>query len=396
MRIFDVFIAECRQGALRAKGNTLRMNWLLALLLGSAAIASGAAQSATASAEQKPGADGMAAPDAAVPQATPSSVACSSSADRMRAMSLGRALDAGFGVQYWGDQYTAEGLAEQPHGLLIIEVARLGAQYSANGREEFFTPQDIARISRDATRPVLGYLNVSEIEDYRDYWVDVEGVDADMPPWFGPLGQHGDRLSAYWLDSWRDVLLDRVDRLMATGVDGLLLDDVLHYYTHATGAHTPWPEDKRPNGPKDASGLAKAMMALVVEVSDRVREWNCDAFVVVNNGAFIGRDAGGDEGTGGSLPEFETYRAAIDGILVENALSSAAHPSTRVALTEDFQSHGLQVLTVDAVDGPGASDIGSARKSVAEDAFLAGFYPYVVDDGWFNRLWEPIPVEPSG
>ena len=211
-------------------------------------------------------------------------VNCEDSADRRRAIRLGKALANGFGVQYWGQDYNAEALAEQPHGLLIIEAAKLGAQYSAHGREEFFSPEEIKMISQEGARPVLAYLNVSEIEEYRDYWVDQlasrhDSPSAGPPEWFGPLAQHGDRLAAFWLPEWRDILLERVDGLMSSGVNGIFLDDLLHYYTHSVNAHSKWPSATRPDGPTDAAALAQAMMDLVVAISERVRAWNCDAYV---------------------------------------------------------------------------------------------------------------------
>lgn len=320
---------------------------------------------------------------------------CQLSADRLRAMRLDRALNVGFGVQYWGDRYTAEGLAEQPHGLLIIEAAKVGALYSESGREEFFSPEEIATMSRGGERPVLGYLNASEIENYRDYWIDSaagrnHGEVTSLPAWFGPHAGHGDHLSAFWVSEWRDVLLSRVDRLMASGVDGLFLDDVLHYYSHASDKNLVWPGTGRPNGPEDAPGLARAMMELVIVVAERVRAWDCGAFVVVNNGVFIGRDAG-ETAEGDRLrPVFDAYLSAIDAILVENVLSPAAHPNTRLALEEDFLNNGVKVLTLDVVPPFRSEGTDEQRQRMVDEASEAGFFPYVVEDGGFNRLWAPI------
>lgn len=331
----------------------------------------------------------------------PPGLVCEDSADRRRSLRLDKALSDGFGVQYWGEDYNAEALAERPHGLLIIEAAKLGAQYSANGREEFFSPDEIKKISRDGARPVLAYLNISEIEEYRDYWVDQlaarrENPSARSPEWFGPLAQHGDRLAAFWLPEWRDVLLERVDRLMSTGANGIFLDDLLHYYTHSVNAHSRWPSDARPAGPTDAAGLAQTMMDLVVALSERVRAWDCDAYVVVNNGVFIGRDAGGAEPTESTKSAFADYLSHIDGILVENVLSPVAEASTREVLKEDFLSSGLQVMTIDNLDRFGSEDAGSVRYKVAVDAAGADFHPYLVDESMFSRLSDPIRRGPQG
>jgi uncharacterized protein (TIGR01370 family) len=287
-------------------------------------------------------------------------------------------------------------LALQPHGLLIIEVAKLGALYTETGREEFFTSDEIALISHDGERPVLGYLNVSEIETHRDYWVDFSMLSdepagaAALPEWFGPQTGHDEHLAAYWTSAWRDVLLERVDRLMASGVNGVFLDDVLHYYTHATDENLRWPDSGRPDGPQDAPSLALAMMDLVIVLAERVRAWDCNAFVIVNNGVFIGRDANEAVKNGGAKPVFEAFLAAVDGILVENALSPATHPDTRAAMEEDFLAAGLKVLTIDQLSQYGDGHAADLRRRLAHEARSAGFIPYLIEDAGFNRLWAPI------
>jgi uncharacterized protein (TIGR01370 family) len=383
-----------------------RLMWMLAICAGTAAAAEnaagpsdGAASSGAAVPVAGATAEGAAAESTPVLPA-PAARPCAPSADRYRAMRLHRALADGFGVQYWGERYTAEELAEQPHGLLIIEGAKVGAPYSESGREVFFTPDEIAAISRGGERPVLGYLNAGEIEHYRDYWIErTEGSAGEVaasPGWFGPHTGHGEHLAAYWAPEWQDVLIARVDRLMALGVDGLFLDDVLHYYSHATHKNLRWPDSGRAEGPQDASGLAKAMMELVIAVAERVRDWDCGALVIVNNGVFIGRDADEAADGDGARPVFEAYLAAIDAILVENALSPSAHPDTRAALDEDYRESGLTVLTLDVLSRFGGEDLAQLRQRMAEEAREAGFYPYLVEDSAFNRLWAPIapPKQP--
>ena len=327
----------------------------------------------------------------------PSGIPCKPSASRRRFMHLTRALAGGFGVQYWGEDYTAEGLTEQPHGLLIIEVAKVGALHSESGREVFFTSDEIAIISRDGERPVLGYLNVSEIENYRDYWIDfvmqsVPDDSVELPQWYGPHAGHGDHLAAYWMPAWRDVILARVDRLMESGIDGLFLDDVLHYYSYAKGTNLRWPRSGWPEGPRDAPGLARAMMELVVAIAERVREWNCNALVFANNGVFIGRDAAEALTDNGTKSVFDSYRDAIDAVTVENVLSPMANPSTRVVVKSDFLDYGLKVLTLDVVSRAGTEDFTDLRQTLAKEAQITGFYPYLVEDHSFNRLWAPIAL----
>ncbi|WP_420024560.1 endo alpha-1,4 polygalactosaminidase (plasmid) [Cereibacter azotoformans] len=300
---------------------------------------------------------------------------------------LSAALRDGFGVQYWGSAYDAEGLAAAPHGLLIVEATRVGADRSADGREQLFTPAEIARISHEGRRPVIAYLNLAEIESYRHYHAR---TPREEQRWQGPTSASGERLAAYWRPEWHEVLRERVDELMRLGFDGLFLDDVLHYYTHAAGETQPTPGYDASDAPGDAPAHARAMMALVVDLAEHARRQRCDAIVVVNNGAFIGRDAGPDPATAESPGPFARYRSAISAILAESVFDTNNRQPTIDALREDFLDRGVQVMSIDFKThfvGPGGE---SYRELVRRRAGKAGFAAYVADDEAFNRLYEPI------
>ncbi|MTE01490.1 hypothetical protein GIY56_14470 [Paracoccus sp. YIM 132242] len=325
---------------------------------------------------------------------------CLMSGPRARAARLAETLQDGFAVQYWGTTYDADTLSRQPHGLLILEVTRIGAPYSDTGREVLFTPEEMARINRGGARPALGYLNVTEIEHYRDYWIDrMGGIDAPppavLPDWYGPATVHKEHLSAFWTDAWHAILLERVDRLMQTGIDGLFLDDVLHYYSHAMDKTLVWPPGKRPDGPKDAPGMAREMMRLVGLVADRARQWKCDAFVVVNNGVFIGRDAAGDADPRGRAA-FSDYLDRIDAIMVENVSAPSTHVHTTEALQEDYRSQGVAVLSLDIATQFPPQQPEALRALIAQKAAEAGFYPYVTADNVFNQVYPAMRTAPRG
>lgn len=349
---------------------------------------------------------GLVQPQVAVAQGTvlppePPAQDCTMSSPRSRAADLLPALRRGFGVQYWGDTYSAEALAAQPHGILIIEITKIGAPYSDTGREVSFTPEEISTIGRDGKRPVLGYLNVSEIETYRDYWIDhaaarEDGGDQPIPQWHGPHTGHGDHLAAYWTHGWKDILLARVDRLMEAGADGLFLDDVLHYYSHALDETLRWPEGERPAGPADAPGFALEMMRLVEILAERARAWNCDALIIVNNGAFIGRDAAGGTAAPDSRAAFASYLGAIDAIMVENLSAPNTHPHTLEALKEDFQDNGVPVLALDIATQFPEVEPGQLRETIAEKAARSGVFPYVALDSAYSQLNPPIILPPQG
>lgn len=317
----------------------------------------------------------------------------SSAARQARRARIDRALRRGVGVQYWGRDYDAAALARAPHGLLVIEATRVGAPDSDSGREIHFPPEAVREIRDDGERIALGYVNVGEIETYRDYWSDAVRADAagrkEAFAWRGPKSNEGELLAKYWTPQWEEILFARVDRIMAQGYDGVFLDDVLHYFTFAAGLLAPgsaWSDSGAPSG---ATGFARAMMRLVRKVADRARAHDREALVVVNNGGYIGRDAGADR-SGAGPSAFDIYRAGIDGVLVENMFAPNASPEALTVIGEDYQSRGVRVLTVDFVSRfPGMSS-GQVRDEVTSRARRRGFAPYVADDDRFDRLYEPI------
>ena len=300
---------------------------------------------------------------------------------------LGRALRTGFGVQYWGDTFTVSYLAAAPHGALIIETAKIGASISNKNREVFFSADEIRQIGHDGRRPVFGYLNMAKIEPYRDYWVDtvvaLDGGDTQARPdaaWIGPsLGKDG-TLARFWTPEWAAILADRVDRLLSLGVDGLFLDDVLQYYAYYKAVAEDRPGFAAPGGPMTAGDFARAMMNLVIAVCSRARQNHCGTLVVVNNGVFIGRDAGEDPTGSQRLDTFDHYRSVIDAVLIESVFAAAGNAPAISALHEDFASSGITVLTIDFADAAKGATPAETKSTITDRAAHEGFAAYVAED----------------
>lgn len=284
-----------------------------------------------------------------------------------RSARLEDALQNGYGVQYWGPDFNADTLNQASHGLLILEAAKVGALDTPDGKERFFTPAEIQTIGQDGTRPVLVYLNLTEVEPWRDYWPS----DKTVPNWVGPVTAQGDKLAAFWRSEWRDILHDRVARLLATGADGLFLDDALNYFVLGSMASG---SSGKPTSIETSAGV---MLNLVKEIASTAREIRCDALIVVNNGVFIGRDA-----PASARDDFDAYRDAIDGIMIEDGFGAADHPDLHAALKQDYLDRDVSVLSLDF-----ASDVEA--KPLAQKARDKGYAPYIVPDGSFSYLAPP-------
>jgi uncharacterized protein (TIGR01370 family) len=257
------------------------------------------------------------------------------------------------------------------------------------------------RISNGGQRPVLGYLNLAKIEPYRDYWVKSlakAGHPKTLGPqdarWIGPsLGADG-TLARYWTPEWEAILKDRVDHLLAQGVTGLFLDDALQYYTYFQGVAARRAGFSGSDGPASVADFARAMMQLVITVADHARAKACGTLIVVNNGVFIGRDAGKGPASLPSSEVFARYRAALDGILIESVFAAGGDALAIAALQEDFASDGVPVLTIDFADAA-ALPADTLRADIRHRAAALGFAPYVVDDATFNSLYPAMPVGPA-
>lgn len=305
---------------------------------------------------------------------------------------LRRALKAGFGVQYWGESYGVDQLASTPHGLLIIEATRIGATFRPDAEETFFTRDEIKRISRNGSRPVIAYLNLTEIEYYRDYWIrhvrDLSRADDALTgSWIGPITEDGEQLAVFWDPVWETILSKRVETLMALGFDGIMFDDVLHYFSFQSGACLDWPAAI---APQPTEGHAMAMMTLVLRLTKIMRQADPAAIAIVNNGVFIGGDAAAEVGHEAAMLRFANYAAVLDAILVESMFAADATTGMRRILRQEFTSRGLSVLSIDFLSGtqPVLGDVmmGILRARAALD----GFCPYVVPDGKFDRLAPPL------
>lgn len=312
---------------------------------------------------------------------------------------LARALNSGFGVQYWGEAFTADRLAAAPHGAFIIETAKIGANAVGKSREVFFSAEEIRQIGHDGRRPVLGYLNLAKVEPYRDYWVDAVAsttghdtlVQGDAP-WIGPsLGKDG-TLAQFWTPEWEAILVDRVDRLLSQGVDGLFLDDVLQYYAYYTAVLAGRPGFAVSGGPATAVDFAQAMMKLVLTIASRARLQDCGALIVVNNGAHIGGDAGEDPPNSQRRDTFDRYRAVLDGILIESVFASGGNATAISVLQDEYASEGIPVLTIEFADATKNVPSAESISIIARRAASEGFALYVADDATFSHLVPPIPL----
>lgn len=313
---------------------------------------------------------------------------------------LAVALKGGFGVRYWGADYTAQSLAAAPHGLLIMEPALEGADPATGRRERGFTPAEVAAIRRDGARPVYAYANLGEAAPYRDYWLDRLGTfdppvgSGPSDGWLAGRNLEGEFLTAFWSPAWARLLADQVDAMLAAGYDGVFLDDALHYFTW--GGRPPF---SSPGAPTSLAASAIAMMRLVISTARHARRGSAfareDFGLIVNGAPFIGWDAASPRATE-PHPIFDLYLAELDGVAIEGALLPVPTAATVAMLRDGFASGGVNVLTIDF--HVAAPDIAAEtlRAQVTARAHAAGMHPYLAETQRFDALAPPLVGPFSG
>lgn len=227
-----------------------------------------------------------------------------------------------YALQFTG--FTEDSLRQTGADLLIVESGLTSAP-----RNPSLTAEQIDRL-QDGGQRLIAYVNTSVTDAERAYWRDSwmtpdpaageddVGTPTDSAPdWlrngfgtldFAPEAAGPAMAEATIVDftdpAWRKMVVTQAVRQVAFGYDGVFLDDVDRYYEAGMASGTWNPE------------MANSMMQLVVEVAKAVRVINPDATVIVNSGVHIQADSSGD-------PQLaRAYRAAIDGLLIEDGYQS--------------------------------------------------------------------------
>ena len=129
-------------------------------------------------------------------------------------------------IQSWGYQLQkldSTSVADSPYDLVVIDA-------SIDGTDDgIFTREEVASFRKrpdGSDRLVIAYFSIGEAETYRGYWQNRWHISP--PAWLGDENPNwpGNFVVRYWQDPWQDIILGRLDLILAAGFDGIYLDRV--------------------------------------------------------------------------------------------------------------------------------------------------------------------------
>jgi cysteinyl-tRNA synthetase, unknown class len=210
------------------------------------------------------------------------------------------ALIEGKPIRSWGYQLQnddADVIARSPYDVMVIDYSKDSSDRGA------FKTADLDKMKRKpdgSRRYVLAYISIGEAETYRYYWGErgwPDGrnrkpmVENENPEW---LGNHSIK---FWHNEWQDLILNDDDsymnRIARAGFDGVYLDkvDIADFYAGKTPPGT----------------IASDLMIQFVRKISIVMKSRKPGFLIFPQNAQ-------------GLLEDDAYRAAIDGIGIEDLL----------------------------------------------------------------------------
>jgi len=232
-------------------------------------------------------------------------------------------------------------------------------------------PEDISKIRAGRpARKVIAYLSIGEAEDYRAYWRHEWDADRDGKPDAGApaflLAENpawkGDYRVKYWQRDWQQLILVRVDEIMAAGFDGVYLDIVDGFENFERDGKN-FIDDRL--NPETKQSYRRDMVEWVKTVGARVRKTNRAALVIPQNGT--------------QLLAHPDFLGTVDAVGVEDLFTNGDkdQPDAEVKYKLDFLSAMTAahkpVLDVEYPGDP------NRRRRIRQEAAEHGFVWLITD-----------------
>jgi cysteinyl-tRNA synthetase len=198
-------------------------------------------------------------------------------------------------------------------------------------------------------RAVISYIAIGEAEVGRPYWNSC--CASSKPSWFTSKtqGWSGNYVTRFWQPGWKQIVFDRVQKIVAAGFDGIYLDRI-----------DSW-ESMRGENPNARA----AMIQLVKEVASRARGARSDFAIIVQNGEELLTDS--------------SYVASIDAIAKESLFYGVNGIGTRnpsgmiaesMSLLKRAKASGKDIFVIEYLSGAQAE---KTRPEIRAQGFVPFF-----------------------
>ncbi|HPJ88893.1 MAG TPA: endo alpha-1,4 polygalactosaminidase [Thermotogota bacterium] len=237
--------------------------------------------------------------------------------------------------------------------LAIIDYSRDGTE------DEKYTSAQIQSLKNNDTIPIA-YFSIGEAEDYRYYWQD--SWNSNPPSWLGEENPdwEGNYKVRYWQRGWKTIMFDYLDKILALGFEGVMLDIIDAYYY--------WSEEE---GEVSTQFAATEMIDFVCEIyTYAVSKTGNSHFKVFPQNAV-------------EILDYDTtgkYLSHITGLSIESLFyeddkqTNSQDRGYRLEYLERYKDAGKLILVTDYIypDMTQINDFYSKTKAL-------GFIPYAAD-----------------
>jgi cysteinyl-tRNA synthetase len=253
--------------------------------------------------------------------------------------------------------------------ILATRFDLITMDYSKDGSDEGrYTRQEIQKLQA-AGKVVLAYLSIGGAEDYRYYLK--KQWKTNKPCWLGAVmaDWEGNYNTHYWSNSWQQIILGYLDKIIAAGFDGVYLDivDGFEYWSD---------EDNEDGLVLQEAEAAKRMINFVKRIAyhARVVRHKPKFYIFPQNGSnLLAHDKDG------------SYLRTISGIGVEDLFydETTPHPVSesayRIQYLDKIKAAGKKVLVVDYVDDKSGYKERNKRRirRFRRKVLRKGYMPYV-------------------
>lgn len=226
-----------------------------------------------------------------------------------------------------------------------VTVAKTGYDMvivnEANKDSVLFTKNDVAMM-KSTGKVVLAEVSVGRAEAYRWYW-DPSWNDS-KPVWMGEeVTKNVHYVKQWWHPEWWRISTGIIDRAIAAGYDGVVLDSIDTYIE--LGA---------------SKAMRDKMVDYVIALSQYAKKQQKGFLIVVKNAEILG-----------NIVQYTQY---VDGIVKENLVFSAVgsrNPDAQIVKSArdlaEFKKSGLPVFIVEYVSGENWT---TAKARIRNNGFI--------------------------